>query len=584
MLRAKKRDQWRIQQALKGSTKFLNASSFDFIPFPLIVNDLDDPHKLVCDPEGVKATTRAYFERLYDHSRIPPMPKPWLETPSITQIRARVLKDPFQWPKAADIADFRAMLRRGNNRPAPGPDCWEKWTLKALSDSALSIKRILPDTQVATQPGVQTRDLMSYLASIECWATRHKQPIYALKRDQMKGFDYLSPDGFYDAVRAYGLPEAIISLDTDAQTQTRCFIRTAYGITKPITVSGVNKQGGALSPLKSTFTTSMGHYYLVDLLKEDSKALIVKTLSLENDDPHTPLSKLKLLVAMVEATDDTYIFHTELLPLIRVTLSMERFQYAYGWITQWLKSKAYLLGARYVKGEIPTTVGFDSVTIGLDTNPMTISKHDVALITDELDFLRTKVDDPKHRYHELSSFVDEFQFPSTIGRMPISLIRKIVAQQIIPRCRALLYLQPLKQADAEALDKAILKKVHDKLGLPFQPNSLIALLPIAQHGLGFPSLARINASIAVSGLARDLNHHIPAYRTMAMITLQDWMCDKNNCKYPLHPPSSKAPSHQMKGQDESKNINGIGLRSLRLKGVRMLKDVGSWMLDFTGHI
>ncbi|KAF9521850.1 hypothetical protein CPB83DRAFT_900226 [Crepidotus variabilis] len=46
MLRAKKHDQWRIQHALKGSTKFLNASSFDFIPFPLIVNNLDDPHKL----------------------------------------------------------------------------------------------------------------------------------------------------------------------------------------------------------------------------------------------------------------------------------------------------------------------------------------------------------------------------------------------------------------------------------------------------------------------------------------------------------------------------------------------------------
>ena len=85
-------------------------------------------------------------------------------------------------------------------------------------------KRILPDTQVAAQPGVQTHDLMSYLSGVKCWANRHKQQVYALKRDQMKGFDYLSPDGFYDAVRAYGLPRSIIDLDRAAQFQTRCFI------------------------------------------------------------------------------------------------------------------------------------------------------------------------------------------------------------------------------------------------------------------------------------------------------------------------------------------------------------------------
>jgi hypothetical protein len=72
-----------------------------------------------------------------------------------------------------------------------------------------------------------------------------------IKLDQMKGFDYLSPDSFYDAINAYGLPSAIIELDHASQTQTRCFIRTAYGVTDPIIVSGINKQGGPASPLKS---------------------------------------------------------------------------------------------------------------------------------------------------------------------------------------------------------------------------------------------------------------------------------------------------------------------------------------------
>jgi hypothetical protein len=49
----------------------------------------------------------------------------------------------------------------------------------------------------------------------------------------------------------------------------------------------------------------------------------------------------------------------------------------------------------------------------------------------------------------------------------------------------------------------------------------------------FLSIAWINAGIAVKGLARDLNHHIPAYRLMARLTLADWMCDINRCVNPL---------------------------------------------------
>lgn len=71
------------------------------------------------------------------------------------------------------------------------------------------------------------------------------------------------------------------------------------------------------------------------------------------------------------------------------------------------------------------------------------------------------------------------------------------------------------------------------LGFPFCPSSLLASTPINLGGLEFPSIARINAGIAVDGLARDLNHHIPAYRCMARVTLADWTCHLNGCIYPL---------------------------------------------------
>ena len=483
-------------------------------------------------------------------------------------------------------------------------------------------KQILPNTQVTVQPGVQTRDLISFLSGIKCWASRHKQTVYAIKRDQMKGFDYLSPDGIYDAIKAYGLPSAIIDLDRASQTDTRCFIKTAYGITDPITISGVNKQGGPASPLKSVFTTSLGSYYLQDLLLDDKDALIISSSSMEQCDPYLKDAEVKLMVGMVEATDGSYIFSKSLVSLISNTLAMERFQYTYGWLTQWSKSYAYILCR---PKDHPNYATFQSVSTAPNTNPLTITEHQVELVVNEIEFLRTRVNDPTSRFDELRAFIECFRFPTIVGRLPITLLRKIVSQNIVSRCRALLSLQHIKQADAEALDKVVIRKVHNALGLPFQLSSIIATLPVSHHGLGFPSIARINASLAIEGLMRDLNHHIPAYRAIAKITLVDWMCKKNNCSYPLDDsglqrdfsrldqsiPSTWLTAHctlnklglSLRETDQSyitqgdvsishiihscshtcpqipATVNGTTLRSLRLKGLRKLADVGSWAID-----
>ncbi|KJA23005.1 hypothetical protein HYPSUDRAFT_66719 [Hypholoma sublateritium FD-334 SS-4] len=434
---------------------------------------------------------------------------------------------------------------------------WLNYSLIAYA----SKKRILPDTQVAAQPGVQTRDLMSFLAGVKCWSHRNKQPVYALKRDQMKGFDYLAPQGFYDAVKAYGLPDSIADLDRAAQTDTRCFIRTAYGITDPITVTGVTKQGGPLSPLKSTFTTSMGHYFMDDIVRADNDALTLTTMSMKKGDPHLPDAKTSLTLAMVEATDDSFIFSRSLNSLQSNTLAMERFQL---------------------------------------------------------------IDNPSARYHEILELVNTFQFPRTVTRPPITLLRKIISQNLISRIRAYLTLQPIKHADAEKLDQKVIERVHNILGFPFRPNTEIATLPLSLHGFDFPSIARINQAIAVAGIGRDLNHHIVAYRNMARITLADWTCEKNDCQCPLNgsgldkdfghyskslpaawiiaqktmrsfnPPLVLRPvdqsfwadgdvslSHLLSLMTRSvpdikKIINGTALLSLRAKGIRLLNDVGWW--------
>ena len=112
-------------------------------------------------------------------------------------------------------------------------------------------------------------------------------------------------EGFYDAITTYGLPPEIIDIDKAAQTNTKVFICTAHGLTEPIIVSGVAKQGGPISPLKSTLTTSLGHRLLDDVASKTNGALTITTASHDRNDPHLPDDDLSLPVHMIEATDDS---------------------------------------------------------------------------------------------------------------------------------------------------------------------------------------------------------------------------------------------------------------------------------------
>lgn len=157
------------------------------------------------------------------------------------------------------LSNWRGIML--SNSLANSPMGWLNYHLSPY----VSRTGLIPDTQAATQQWAQTRDLLSFLSSVECWANRNHTTVYAVKRDQMKGSDYLSPSGFYDVIRAYGLPTAIIELEQAAQSQNQVYIKTAHGTAGPITVTGVTKQGDPLSPLKSTLTTSLGHWWLFDM-------------------------------------------------------------------------------------------------------------------------------------------------------------------------------------------------------------------------------------------------------------------------------------------------------------------------------
>ncbi|KAF5374645.1 hypothetical protein D9615_009023 [Tricholomella constricta] len=667
--RARRYETGRMLGALRGgSTKRLFNGASCFVSLPTALSSVSGSPRIETDPAAVSDITREYFSKLYHHQKPPDKPKPWMTTPSVREVRERVALDPFVWPLSADPRVFEPCFERetlahplapmdgrnGNvkdshltyfhkrgvrtdlsnwrgllisNFLANSPMTWLNFNLSPYSARL----GIIPETQVATQPGVQTRDLMSFLAGLKTWSKRTKTPVYLLKRDQMKGFDYLAPDGFYDACKAYGLPDAICDLDRAAQSSIRCFPRTAFGIAEPIVVEGVTKQGGPMSPFKATMTTSLGHRYLTDLAANDPDCIVISSTSHARGDPHLPDDQLSLKFTMAEATDDSYIGALSVSALRRFTLEMERFQFVYGWLTSWEKTTVHILNDT---GSILDHISLPSITNSPGVDPWVVTEHEVPVSSNEFNFLRAQVDDPRSRFLELFAFIESFVFPRFMSRTPFALLRKIVSQNIVSKCRALLSLQPISHSEATLLDQLVARRVHETRGFPFCPNSLISSLPLDLGGFDFPSIARINAGIAIDGLSRDLNHHIPAYRTMARITLADWTCQFNSCRSPLdgdglgrsfrhskgsipsswliahHAMSSFSPPLSLRSTDQchlvqgdcaiahaviavrsstSANpfltvatLNGHTLRSLKSMGVRQLCQIGKWMVGTSG--
>jgi hypothetical protein len=137
--RAREADKKKIAGALIGGSTRKLVTANEYIGLPNAVNPLDGSGEVITEPDKVKQITRDYFQGLYHHEDPPDLPKPWMQSPSVTQVKDRVASNLFIWPRLANVDDFRAMVRRGNHRPAPGPDGWEKWIIKNLSDYALSL-------------------------------------------------------------------------------------------------------------------------------------------------------------------------------------------------------------------------------------------------------------------------------------------------------------------------------------------------------------------------------------------------------------------------------------------------------------
>ncbi|KAG0692478.1 hypothetical protein DFH29DRAFT_860829 [Suillus ampliporus] len=163
--------------------------------------------------------------------------------------------------------------------------------------------------------------------------------------------------------------------------------------------------------------------------------------------------------------------------------------------------------------------------------------REVRVIPSHVEFLRVSVNDPLAQFAKIRDIIVSFAFPRLHCRLPLTVLHRVISQCLVSRIRPLLAFQPVTRTQAQQLDHMIARHVHDYYRFPFHFNSTLLSLPTDLFGMGFPSISRLNDTLALQGMLCDLNHHIPAFRTMAAITLSDWMCSLNHCVYPLDGPS-----------------------------------------------
>ncbi|KAF5382054.1 hypothetical protein D9615_004273 [Tricholomella constricta] len=387
----------------------------------------------------------------------------------------------------------------------------------------LSAHEIVPSSQIATQPGVQHRDLLSFLAQVQMWARREQIPLFAIQRDQKKGFDMLEPEGFYDALAAYHLPSSIALLDASAQREVPYQVKTAYGLTDTFIVDGVTKQGGSISPLKCTITTSLLSHWLSDVSSHLERPLVVSSHQNRTGKPHVPSDSVTVPLSMVEAMDDSIIWDTDWPVLIHKARLADRFQSTYGWRRP---------GGSLLVPSVPPSDPSSSDTIW----------NDVPVYRDHVRFLRVPVNRPDLQFLHMRDVVNNFHLPFTRCPLPLTVLSRIISQRLVSKLRPCLQLQPIRPSDAVKLDHLIAAKVHQYLGFPFAFSTALFNHPVSSHGFGFPSLALLNDAACITGLQRDLCHPVDLYRNMATVTLNDWTCLLNAChsplQYPLSPRSS----------------------------------------------
>lgn len=167
-----------------------------------------------------------------------------------------------------------------------------------------------------------------------------------LKRDHVQGFDRLDQSAFEDALAYFGFDPDIIEFERARLRDCRIRVKSQDGICEEsFLTSGQTRQGDACPSLRYAFSIAL---LLVKAFTGAARhfppiGTMSSALQTIHDDPKFS----KVVLRLLEATDDSLIVARSWNSLGELTKLAEAFQYAYNIVTNWgnaEKTVAFTLG------------------------------------------------------------------------------------------------------------------------------------------------------------------------------------------------------------------------------------------------
>lgn len=257
----------------------------------------------------------------------------------------------------------------------------------------------------------------------------------------------------------------------------------------------------------------------------------LRTKNSARKEPHLHVDEAAVVIPRIlEATDDSLIVAKSWQALKTLTMSAEQFQDAYNIATNWSdgdKTTCFVLGASPESADL--SVSF----------PLPEGRSATFNVTEEPTFLKTSFKVPLKTMDRALEAIESFPLPFT-RKLPLSLIRRAVTALLIPKIRGILSLQPLLMDMAHELDLALVRKVSATLGVAFRRSPLL-FLQLEQLVFAFPSIFRLNGELAIASLLRSLNHPLPPFRMLSVLTWVNWSCQEHGCCNPFDLGTAKDP-------------------------------------------
>lgn len=564
------------------------------IRIPPVVRDATNQGEIVENQEEYLNVWVSHFKRTFHRHPPQEKDKPWLRTPSSAHFQAQAKHTPLQWPVAMDANQLRDLLLKGNPKPAPGPDDWEKWALCHSGDEWLGVianlanyiilnnhfppaiqknfivpiykkgdiidpnnyrgivlantlqiitaswftlhvtryawdMGFIPDTQIAAQAGARVGDMTHFLNALDGYARFTEKSILALKRDQQKGFDYLHHTGFQDAAKFFGIPQSVIDFD-DARAKDVAIITRIQGMTgDQFLTQGLMKQGDPASPLKYVLTMAMAQWWISDQNKH--MGIDLRTpLSLSTKMNHTANDDLAMRVNNVAAMDDTILLAETPEDLQVLTLCMEGFQERYNMVTEWEKPDKTTF---FYLGVQPAHYNDRQITLTLPGGRVVTLQA-----TEDRQFLRTPINDPKIHSSAVLRLAQEFIFPRPGRQLPITALRRIAHVTLGGRILAKIQQHPITSHTAKEIHTVLNVKIKQYYDEPFPASPEILTASIEQGGMDFPNIDKMNAIWSISFLHRCLNSANPTFNKAFAIMHSTFQCfgkKSHRCYLPFAP-------------------------------------------------